>query len=179
MSTMTPTHERERVYTDDRTPDRAGLTRDRSLVSWSGILSGGAVGLATLFVLQSFWAALGFGSGIDFFADNLAWWGFASSIVAASVGGLVAGYASGRRSPIAGLISGLTVWGLVLFAASAFDVAAAVQVVVGGSAGADRLGIDAPTWESFASIFGGFVITGIGGMIGASMAPERHEIDVR
>ncbi len=178
MTATTTRH--DTAFETDRVHDRGVVVERRgtALVHWSGVLSGAAVAVAVLYVLQSFWNALGFGSDIGFFADNLAWWGFASAVVAALVGGLVAGYASGRRSAVAGIISGLTVWGLVLLAASAFDVNAAIDVIIGGQAGADRLGIDNPQWASFASVFGGFVLTALGGMIGGAMAPRDDAIDL-
>ncbi len=98
----------------ERTIDLRRQSGTEPLIRWSAIFSGGVIGVAGLGLLTSLWVAIGYGSDVTWFRDQLDWLVGASAIVAMFVAGWVAGWLSGARGPVVGLWHGLTVWGLAL-----------------------------------------------------------------
>lgn len=135
---------------------------------WGGIFAGAIVGLAILFLFNSFWTALANGSDIDFVARNVHWFGLASSLVALFAGGLVAGWMSDHPGTGPGLFDGLTVWALILVGTLILDVPSSLEVFGFTAAPLSEWGAD-PLWATFWSLLGGLVVALVGGVLGGGM----------
>ena len=110
-------------------------------------LRGGAVmAIGLLFLLTSFWQALAFSSDVTWFADTIYWWNAISSIVALFVAGLLAGWLAGTRGWGAGLLNGVTAWGLLITGTVVFGVGSAAATATlaqaGGQFGNPRARLD-------------------------------------
>lgn len=141
-----------------------------SFVRWGAVFAGAIVGLATLFLFNSLWVALGNGSDMDFVARNIHWFGLASSLVALFLAGLIAGWMSDRSDLGVGLVNGLTVWALVLVATLVLDVPSSLEVFGFTAAPLSEWGAD-PLWATFWSLSGGLVVALVGGTAGRIMRP--------
>jgi hypothetical protein len=169
------------------------------LIRWGAIFGGAVLGLGLLTLLTALWLALGYGSEIGSIRQNIEWFVGGSAVVSLFAGAYLAGWLSGTRGWGAGMINGLTIWGLLLVATvgigvpsllSVFNIGQVAQQA--GSAGSSlqsALGLsDAPLWASFWSMIGALVAAGLGGALGgATSRPEgmygpdakRDQVDER
>jgi hypothetical protein len=170
---------------------RTGYAREQRSIDWGGVWAGLVWTIGILVLLSSLWLALGFGgSNIDVFADNIEWWLAGTAILALLVGGIVAGWAPRARGVAAGLVNGMTVWGLLL----TLSIIIGVPSLLGGAAivgdtlqtaenvtdgGAGTLGLDGNTslWATFWTALIGFATAAIGGMIGGNLPKREEPID--
>lgn len=167
---------------------RMGYAREQRSIDWGGVWAGLVWTIGLLVLLSSLWLALGFGgSNIEVFADNIEWWLAGTAILALLIGGIVAGWAPRARGVAAGMVNGMTVWGLLLTlsiiigvpsllggAAIVGDTLQSANEVTDGTTGS--LGLDGNTslWATFWTALIGFATAAIGGMIGGNL-PKRDE----
>jgi hypothetical protein len=91
-----------------------------SIVRWSAVFAGVAVGLAFMALFTALWLALANGGG--WVADTFNWWIGGTAIAATFVGGLLAAWLAGARGVLAGFMNSLTVWAILLIAALAIGL---------------------------------------------------------
>lgn len=145
-------------------------------VRWGAVFAGVVLGLALLALLTTLWFALAYNSGVDTIRDNLEWFVGGTAVAALFVGGLLAGWLSGVRGPGSGFFNGITMWGLILIVAVAVGLPAIFNVLnlgrvtsITDEGGLLGTGVDETLWASFWTILGGFLASGLGGLIGGSM----------
>jgi hypothetical protein len=145
-------------------------------IRWGAVFAGVVLGTALLALLTTLWLALAFNSGVDSIRVNLEWYVGITAIVCLFIGGLLAGWLSGVRGAGAGFFNGLTVWGLVLIVALAVGIPAIFNVfnlgrvsAITDGIGLTESGVDTALWASFWTILGGFLASGLGGMIGGAL----------
>ncbi|HSL11219.1 MAG TPA: hypothetical protein VLA82_07885 [Actinomycetota bacterium] len=167
---------------------RTGYAREQRSIDWGGVWAGLVWTIGLLVLLSSLWLALGFGgTNIAAFADNIEWWLAGTAILALLVGGIVAGWAPRARGVAAGLVNGMTVWGLLLTlsiiigvpsllggAAIVGDTLQTADTVTDGGATSFPLDGNASLWATFWTALIGFATAAIGGMIGGNL-PKRDE----
>jgi hypothetical protein len=152
------------------------------LVRWGPTFAGAITAIAATALGMAFWLALGFGSGITWFADNMQWFFLGTALASLLTGGVVAGRVAGARGVTIGTADGVMVWGLVVVAsliplslralalANAGSPTPATQTAFGVSSG--------NLWALFGALVGGLACTVIGGMIGGAERrgmPSRRE----
>jgi peptidoglycan/LPS O-acetylase OafA/YrhL len=142
-------------------------------VRWGPVFAGAIIGLAILFLANSLWMALATGSDMDFVGRNVHWFGLASALVALYAGGLIAGWMTGVRGIGAGLVTGLTVWGLVLIGTLVLGVPESLDVFGFTAAPLSEWGAD-PLWATFWSLIGGLAVAVAGGTVGAGLPGYRE-----
>ena len=154
----------------------AAVSPSPQRIRWGAVFAGVVLGTALLALLTTLWFALAFNSGVDSIRVNLEWYVGFTAIVCLFVGGLLAGWLSGVRGAGAGLFNGLTVWGLVLIVALAVGIPAIFNVfnlgrvsAITDGTGLTGSGVDTALWASFWTILGGFLASGLGGMIGGAL----------
>ena len=143
---------------------------------WGAVFAGVVLGLALLALLTTLWFALAYNSGVDSIRDNLEWFVGGTAVAALFVGGLLAGWLSGVRGPGSGFFNGITMWGLILIVAVAVGLPAIFNVLnlgrvtsITDQGGLLGTGVDETLWASFWTILGGFLASGLGGLIGGSV----------
>lgn len=165
-------------------------------VRWGAVFAGVVLGLALLALMTTLWFALAYNSGVDSIRDNLEWFIGGTAVAALFIGGLLAGWLSGVRGAGSGFFNGITMWGLILIVAVAaglpaiftiFDIGPVSITDEGGLVGT---GVDESLWATFLTILGGFLASGLGGLIGGAVTmpanahlqrvdEEDHDHDVR
>ena len=107
---------------------------------------------------------------------NLEWYVGGTAVVALFVGGVLAGWLSGVRGAGSGFFNGVTMWGLILIVALAIGIPAVFNVFNLGRVTAitdgttiTSSGVDTALWASFWTILGGFLASGLGGLIGGAL----------
>ena len=167
---------------------RTGYAREQRSIDWGGVWAGLVWTIGLLVLLSSLWLALGFGgSNVEIFADNIEWWLAGTAIASLLVGGIVAGWAPRARGVGAGLLNGMTVWGLLLTisiiigvpsvlggAAIVGDTLQAADSATDGAAAGLTFDGNASLWATFWTALIGFATAAIGGMIGGNL-PKRDE----
>jgi hypothetical protein len=167
---------------------RTGYAREQRSIDWGGVWAGLVWTIGLLVLLSSLWLALGFGgSNVEIFADNIEWWLAGTAIASLLVGGIVAGWAPRARGVGAGLLNGMTVWGLLLTisiiigvpsvlggAAIVGDTLQAADTATDGATGGLTFDGNASLWATFWTALIGFATAAIGGMIGGNL-PKRDE----
>ena len=145
-------------------------------VRWGAVFAGVVLGLALLALLTTLWFALAYNSGVDTIRDNLEWFVGGTAVAALFVGGLLAGWLSGVRGPGSGFFNGITMWGLILIVAVAVGLPAIFNVLnlgrvtsITDEGGLLGTGVDETLWASFWTILGGFLASGLGGLIGGAV----------
>jgi putative membrane protein (TIGR04086 family) len=166
---------------EERNP--RSLPRGRALIHWGSVFAGAVWALAVTVLLSALWLALGYGSEIEAVQDNIEWFLAGSAMVALFVGGYLAGWLPGIRGWGPGVISGMTVWGLILTvslligvptvlggAAALLDNAGGVARVTGtgGQSLAPGNDADPGLWAGFFTALIGFVLAAAGGAIGGA-----------
>ena len=106
----------------------------------------------------------------------LEWYVGITAIASLFIGGLLAGWLSGVRGAGSGLFNGITMWGLILIVALAVGIPAIFNVfnlgrvsAITDGTGLTGSGVDTALWASFWTILGGFLASGLGGMIGGAV----------
>lgn len=152
----------------------------RTLIRWSAVLAGTALGLAALVLLTSLWLALANASAIEFIQRNMEWFVGVSAVVCLFLAGVLAGYLSGVHGSWTGFLHGATIWALLLIVSMLVGIPAILNVFSVGQLASDvttPAGTLDPTaadalWSSFWTILGGFLAAGIGGMIGGLLTRD-------
>jgi hypothetical protein len=147
-------------------------------VRWGPSFAGAITAIAVTALVMSLWLALGYGSKIDWFVDNMQWFFLGTTLLGLLCGGLVAGAVSRARGTTVGMIDGLMVWGLALMAAliplslrtlalaNAGTPAATTRTALGVSSG--------NLWALFGVLVGGLLCAVIGGSVTGS--PKRRAL---
>jgi hypothetical protein len=145
-------------------------------IRWGAVFAGVVLGMALLALLTTLWFALAFNSNVDTIRLNLEWYVGVTAVVALFIGGLLAGWLSGVRGAGAGLFNGITMWGLILIVALAIGIPAVFNVFNLGRVTAiadgttlSSSGVNTALWASFWTILGGFIASGLGGLIGGAI----------
>jgi hypothetical protein len=145
-------------------------------IRWGAVFAGVVLAMALLALLTTLWFALAFNSNVDTIRVNLEWYVGITAVVALFIGGLLAGWLSGVRGAGSGLFNGITMWGLILIVALAIGIPAVFNVFNLGRVTAiaegttlTSSGVDTALWASFWTILGGFIASGLGGLIGGAI----------
>jgi hypothetical protein len=145
-------------------------------VRWGAVFAGVVLGLALLALLTTLWFALAYNSGVDTVRDNLEWFIGATAVGALFIGGLLAGWLSGVRGAGSGFFNGITMWGLILIVAVAVGLPAIFNILnlgrvtsITDEGGLIGTGVDETLWATFFTILGGFLASGLGGLIGGAV----------
>ena len=156
-------------------------------IRWGAVFGGAVIGLALLALLTTLWFALAYGSNVDSIRTNLEWFVGISAIVCLFLAGIMAGWLSGVNGAGSGFFNGVTIWGLMLIVTVSVGVPAILNVfnlgVTTGTAntagGLLTTSDSTVLWATFASILGGLIAAGLGGMIGGSLTrpANAHLID--
>jgi hypothetical protein len=122
------------------------------------------------------WFALAYNSGVDPIRDNLEWFIGATAVAALFVGGMLAGWLSGVRGAGSGFFNGITMWGLILIVSVAVGLPAVFNIFdlgpvtsISDEGGLVGTGVDDTLWATFFTILGGFLASGLGGLIGGAV----------
>lgn len=156
----------------DPTPSPAApepVERPR-LVHWAAVLAGAAVGFAAFFIVSALWFALAGTAGTNFFAHNLAWFLLGDALFAALVAGYVGGLVGRLRHLVSGMITGFTVWGLLMFIAILLrmpELTGIFRVSATGAGETARFLSSSALWATFGAFIGGFFLAGVAGAAGA------------
>ena len=153
-------------------------------IRWGAVFAGVVLAMALLALLTTLWFALAFNSHVDAIRVNLEWYVGITAVGALFVGGLLAGWLSGVRGAGSGLFNGITMWGLILIVALAIGIPAVFNVFNLGRVTAitegttlTSSGVDTALWASFWTILGGFIASGLGGLIGGAITmPANAEL---
>jgi len=141
-------------------------------VRWGPVAAGTVIGLGVYQLLTILWlaAAADGGSAV---APNLSWLLVGSAAFSLFVAGVVAGNLAGVHTPAAGVVNGLTAWGLLFVLATVTAVPSGVNPAAGLGAGGAILGGPAngqtvPTslWATFWALLAGLVLAALGGLLG-------------
>lgn len=145
-------------------------------IRWGAVFAGVVLAMAMLALFTTLWFALAFNSNVDTIRVNLEWYVGITAVVALFIGGLLAGWLSGVRGAGSGLFNGITMWGLILIVALAIGIPAVFNVFNLGRVTAiaegttlTTSGVDTALWASFWTILGGFIASGLGGLIGGAI----------
>jgi len=148
------------------------LTRANGVdvLSWPAVLAAAAVGIASLFLLSLFINALAYNSDVRWFFDNLSWLYAGASVVSLFLAGMLAGWL-GQPSGRAGVVNGLTVWGLLVAGTVVFGVDSAGPLITLSEAGSD-VASAAPGsfWPRVVSYSVGLVLATGGGFVGGMLS---------
>ena len=155
-------------------PERAAVAvepagRGYSLVRWGPSFAGAIAAIALTAMFMALWSALAYGSHSSYFAANLPWYSLGTVLGALLVGGVIAGTAAGVGYTGTRLLTGVTVWGLVMIATLIplllRGVVVAGHLATPGRASAVRIPAD-DIWTVFAGIGGGLLCAVVGSTFG-------------
>lgn len=159
-----------------RTDVRASDVGIAPLLKWSAVLGGLVLGLALLLLLSSLWLAVAYGSEVGGVRDNVEWYIGGSAIASLFVAGILTGFLSGVRGAGTGMLHGFALWGLLIVVAITVGVPSILNVFglrqIADEAISGRLvatGYEGALWVTFWTILGGFVASGVGGMLGGML----------
>lgn len=158
--------------------DPASIDHVRSnttMLRWSAIFGGALLGLGLFAVLSTLFGAIAAGDGSGLISDTIGWWIAGSAIVSLFVGGMLAGWISGRRGSLPGALNGLTVWAL-------FGLLGTIGFLPAGTGLAAITDFGLSTgevlWVQFWSLVIGFATAGIGGLIGGALPQPTAEREI-
>jgi uncharacterized integral membrane protein len=146
------------------------------LVRWNAVFAGTVIALAAGAVAGTLWLALAYGSHRHLFYQHLDWWIGGTAIFAMFLAGLPAEASSGTRGIMAGLVTGMTTWGLVVLGILAIAIPG---VLATSNTTVLHLGARSITvstlrwWSSFWSLLIGLGAAAAGGLIGGAMPRSR------
>ena len=147
-------------------------------IRWGAVFAGVVLAMALLALFATLWFALAFNSNVDAIRMNLEWYVGVTAVVALFIGGLLAGWLSGVRGAGSGMFNGITMWGLILIVALAigipavfnvFNLGRVTAIANGDGTTLTSSGVDTALWASFWTILGGFLASGLGGLIGGAV----------
>ena len=147
-------------------------------VRWGAVFAGMVLAMALLALVSTLWFALAFNSNVDTIRVNLEWYVGITAVVTLFIGGLLAGWLSGVRGAGSGLFNGITMWGLILIVALAigipavfnvFNLGRVTAIAQGNGSTLTTSGANTALWASFWTILGGFIASGLGGLIGGAV----------
>jgi len=140
------------------------------MLSWQGIVAAGAISIGLLFLMTSFWNALAYSRGQAWFADNISWLNAATAVITLFLGGILAGWFA-RRGMFAGLMNGLTVWGVLITGSVVFGVGSALPLSTLTQASSDVSNAQPGSyWPTFVAYGIGLLAAGLGGLLGAGLS---------
>jgi len=146
-----------------------------SAVRWSSIFLGAVVAIGLQYLMMSLWNALAFTSQVAVFADNLAWWQAATSVVVLFIGGALAGWLVGRSGAGRGLLHGLAVWGLLVTGSVVFGFRSAFPLTDLATAGSQAVTTQPGSyWPTFVAFGLGALAAAVGGVVGG-LVPSPGE----
>jgi hypothetical protein len=160
--------------------------RVTDLVRWGPVWAGVIIAVGFFALLNSLWLALAysFDGGGGWISGNLGWFIGATAAAALMAAGFLAGLLSGPRGAAAGVVNGLTAWGLLLVLSLTAVIPGAVNLTTQLGAGlqegqttiAESLGtagggftVESTLWVSFWSLLAGLVLAAVGGILGGKM----------
>ena len=145
-------------------------------IRWGAVFAGMVLGLALMALMTTLWLALAFNSNVDTIRVNLEWYVGITAVGALFIGSLLAGWLSGVRGAGSGLFNGITMWGLILIVSLAVGIPAVFNVfnlgrvtAIADGSTLTSSGVDTALWASFWTILGGFIASGLGGLIGGAI----------
>lgn len=142
----------------------------RSVMDWGAVWSGALVGAGVMTMVSSLWLALGFGSGVSTFHNDIEWWLAATGIGSVLIGGFIAGATSRTGGVSRGTITSIVMWALLAIPAAFVTViiAAANHVSANTAEGVvDRVG-NASLWAAWWSMLIGLGSAVLGGILGGA-----------
>ena len=139
----------------------------RSVVGWGAVFSGALIGVGVMALLTSLWFAISSGVGVNWVGSHLNWFVGGTAILSLFLAGLFAAWFNESRSIGAGLVHGITEWGLVstamlLLVPGVIGVAVASTTVGAGLDGGFL-------WTTFWSLLIGLGTSLAGGLVGAPL----------
>lgn len=169
------------IVNDVQTPGRI-----TDLVRWGPVLAGVAIALGFFGLMNALWLALAysFDGGGGWISGNFGWFIGVTAAVALTLAGFLSGFLSGPRGAAAGLVNGLTAWGLLFILSLTAVIPGAVnlttqlgtglqegQTTIGESLGTGGGGftVESALWVSFWSLLAGVVLAAVGGLLGGKM----------
>lgn len=170
------------MTTYDETAPAPEATR-RPLVRWGPSFAGAISAIAVTTMIMSLWLAIGYGSNVTWFVDNMHWFFLGTALFGLLVGGMVSGIVASVRGVSVGTFDGLTVWGLVLVAALIpLSLRTLALANAGASSPATRtaLGVSSgDLWALFGALVGGMICAIVGGMMFGNRAVRGSASDRR
>lgn len=143
--------------------------RGYALVRWGPSFAGAIAAIALTAMFMALWSALAYGSNDSYFSANLPWYFLGTVLGALLVGGAIAGSATGIRLMGSRLLTGVTVWGLVVLATLiplfVRGVIVAGHVATPGRGSAVRIPSN-DIWTVFAGVAGGLLCAVVGSLFG-------------
>ncbi len=117
--------------------------RITDLVRWGPVVAGVVIALGFFALMNALWLALAysFAGGGGWISGNFGWFIGATAAIALMLAGFLAGFLSGARGAGAGILNGLTAWGLLFILSLTALIPGAVNLTNGTAARVgDRLG---------------------------------------
>lgn len=169
-----------------------------NLIRWGAVFAGTVISLGVFAMMSALWLAIAYSDtdASGWVSGNLPWFLGATAVGALLLAGVLAGYLSGVRGAGAGLMNGLTAWGL-LFVASVLTVVPGLTAIttnlgaglrggtntIAGSLGQSGGGVTAEgaVWTTFWSLLIGAAVAALGGVLGGAVKREVKiaDTDVR
>ena len=163
-----------------------------NLVRWGAVFAGTLISLGFFALVSTLWLALSYNDTSDWVSGNLPWFLGATAVSALFLAGLLSGFLSGVRGAGAGLLNGLTAWGL-LFITSVLTVVPGLTAITmnlgaGLGSGSNAVGTvgggltaESAVWTTFWSLLAGAVVAALGGIVGgaAKRQPKITDAEVR
>ncbi len=162
--------------------------RIADLIRWGPVIAGVVVALGLFAMVNALWLALAYSvdgaAGNGWISDNLGWFVGATAAVALMLAGFLAGWLSGPRGMAAGMVNGISAWGLLVVLSLTAVVPGALnltgQLGAGLQGGETALGeafgtagggftVETALWVSFWSLLAGVVLAAIGGLLGGKL----------
>ena len=170
----------ERVHIEPRRTGAPAI----DLVRWGPVVAGAIIGVGVFALFNSLWLAFAYNNDNGWVSGNLSWFIGATAAAALLLAGLIAGFLAGVRGTAAGLVNGVTAWGLLFFLSLAAAIPGALNLTtrlgaglqegssdsggVLGTAG-DGFAVESALWVSFWSLLIGLALAAVGGVIGGAL----------
>jgi hypothetical protein len=144
----------------------------RPLVRWGPAFAGAISAIALTTMVMSFWLAIGYGSNVTWFVDNMQWFFLGTALAGLLAGGMVAGRVAGIGGAAVGTVDGMMVWALAVLAALVPLSLRALSLANNGvpsPATRTAFGVSSGNmWALFGVLVGGLLCTLIGGAVGGA-----------
>jgi hypothetical protein len=159
-------------HADTRVVTAPARTWPSDTVRWGPVAAGTVIGLGVYQLQTVLWLAAASDGGSSV-APNLSWFLVGSAAFSLFVAGLVAGNLAGVHTPAAGVVNGLTAWGLLFVLSTVTAVPSGVNPAAGLGAGGAILGgpgngqtVPTSLWATFWALLAGLVLAALGGLLG-------------